>query len=538
MWNTYPYFFTNYAIRLDHEEPNMNKALVLFVFFALSFLLQHSSWGDDSVRTPFPPEGAASVTEPAKDIPIAREVDVVVAGGGISGVFAALGAAQSGASVILIERFESIGGTAGPGMNVSGGIQSRGTSALEAYEPGDERPGRPNIPHTWIYPELPGLADRFQARMDELIGPNFQHLDRTNAFGYVATEMLLEAGVELMLGTFVCDPVMDAERTKVQGVFVENKSGRQAILASVVIDATGEADVARRAGAEVLWPKPEYHEMDDHAPGGVGTWAYVGGIDWETHRSNMGAGQGDEIILEFDDFEPLEIGNGLAKVAFWRPGGGGSLFYGANQAGELGIIKVQLMRPHDEVDVVNIEHLTAIQIGFRKFIYELVADMRERAPGCENLHVVKIPEYIANRGGPRIAGEYTLTLQDCMLPQRFDDVIYLLGEIRAMRHVFGENPEGIDWHKWADVPYRVTVPVKIDGLLATGRTASGTPDTLLRNRTAIQAMGQAVGTAAAIAARNSVQPRHIDVRELQKALLADGFFLGDDQRLQQLGLKN
>jgi hypothetical protein len=490
-----------------------------------------------TVRTPYPPTSARTIVEPAKEIPVAAEVDVVVAGGGISGVFAALGAAQAGASVMLIERFETIGGTAGPGMNSSGGTQERGTEALEAYRPSPPGAATANIPLTWVYPQLPGLADRFQARLEALIGSDFQHLDRSTTFSYVATEMLQEAGVQLMLATFIADPVMDAAGKRVLGVYVENKSGRQAVLSHVVVDATGEADIARRAGAEVLWPKPEYHLLDSHAPAGIGTWAYVGGIDWEEHTANMGPGNGRQVRLEFDDFPPLEIAGGLAKVAFWRPKGSGSLFHSANRAGELGVIKVQLMRPHDQVDVANVEHMTAIQVGFRKFIYELVRDMRQRAPGCENLHVVMIPEYIANRGGPRIKGAYTLTMEDCMLPKRFDDVMYLLGEVRAMRHVFGEDPDGTDWHKWADVPYRVTVPEKIDGLLATGRSASGTPDTLLRNRTGVQAMGQAVGIAAALAARDGVAPRDIDVRELQRLLLADGFFLGDDRRLEALGLR-
>ena len=122
-------------------------------------------------------------------------------------------------------------------------------------------------------------------------------------------------------------------------------------------------------------------------------------------------------------------------------------------------------------------------------------------------------------------------MDDCKAARRFDDVTYLYGQWIALKHTCDQGK-----CEWADVPYRVMVPKKIDGLLATGRCASCIPDTLLRNRMAIKVLGEATGTAAALAAKNGVGPRDLDRRELQRTLLSAGFYLGDIERLKQLGL--
>ena len=124
-----------------------------------------------------------------------------------------------------------------------------------------------------------------------------------------------------------------------------------------------------------------------------------------------------------------------------------------------------------------------------------------------------------------------MTMEDCRAGRRFDDVTYLFGEFRALRYTCEQGE-----CKWADVPYRVMLPKKIDGLIAVGRSASSIPDTLLRNRMAVKHMGQAGGTAAALSARNGVSPKELDVKELQRVLVDSGFYLGDLDRLQELGL--
>jgi hypothetical protein len=461
------------------------------------------------------------VTEPAKQIPVAYEADVVVAGGGMSGVIAAIAAARQGAKTLLIERHSVIGGVSGPGLNHGGGLQEGGQ-----IQDADAR-GYMRIS---VYPQVAGIPKEFGERLEKL-SPGWARawspendknkLDVSHSVSYLATRMLKEAGVEVLLSAMVTDPILDGNTIK--GVFVEHKSGREAITAKVVIDATGEADVARRAGAPVLHPKESYRELDGHAPNGIGQWIFLGGVDWEKYdRAFKQQGPALE-----GKFTTLEIG-GIAQIVASRSSSRGTAL---NPVGELAAVKVQLVRPHATVDAGNGWHWSKIHEAMRLYSYDLVQEFRTRVPGCENAYVVSLGEMGA-RGGPVIEGEYTMTMDDAMAGKRFDDVMYLYGEARVLKATCKGDKNCV----WPDVPYRVMVPRKIEGLLAVGRSAAGIPDTLLRNRTAIQHMGEVGGIAAAMAVKQRVSPGKIDVKALQRELLKRGYYLGDAQRLASLGL--
>ena len=152
-------------------------------------------------------------------------------------------------------------------------------------------------------------------------------------------------------------------------------------------------------------------------------------------------------------------------------------------------------------------------------------------PGFEDSSLLFIAPFLGSRGGPCIEGDYTLTMEDCRAGKRFDDVIYVYGEFRALRYTASQGKP-----LWVDVPYRVMLPKGIEGLMAVGRSASGKPDTLLRNRMAVKVMGEAGGIAAALAVKKGIEPRALDVKELQHGLLDAGFHLGDRKRLMELGL--
>ena len=477
----------------------------------------------------FAPVGVAdSVLEPAKRIPVSHEVDVAIAGGGLSGVFAAIAAARNGARTVLIERFGSLGGSAGPGMNTGGGIQAPGPYKLGG-----------DYPKIWVYPEIAGIPKEFAQKLEGLRSTSRaaasqvegqraaperirNKVEESNAISYLALKMAQEAGVQLLLSTLATDPIMEGNTVK--GIYVENKSGRRAVRAKVVIDATGEADVARRAGAPILYPKEIYSEVDGHAPSGVGFFAYVGGVDWDKYDAEKAKKARGSLL-------PRDI-DGMAKTR------SGSL---NKMKGGLGSLKVQLrdpeppLDPHSaKVDMGDGVHVSKLEAGMRMYTFEVVQHMKKNVPGCEDCYLIEAAPFLGTRGGPCIKGEYTMTLDDCKAGRRFDDVMYLFGENRALRHTCLKEGKC----KWPDVPYRVMVPLKIDGLLAVGRSASGIPDTVLRNRTAVQHMGQAAGIAASLAVKHSVSPRSIDVKALQRKLLEAGFHLGDPARLKQLGLAN
>ena len=198
------------------------------------------------------------ITETAKKIPVVHDVDVVVASVGISGVFVALAAARCGADTVIIDRFGSLGGNMGPGIISGGGFH-----------------GPPGAP---IFVGFTGIAREFLERYVELGGAVFpsetpmeppfqepQYFRDSSIASYLALKMLKDAGVKFMLSTYVAEPILRDK--KVSGVFVENKSGRQAVMAKVTIDATGEADLVRRAGGEIRFPEASDSDLDfSHAP--------------------------------------------------------------------------------------------------------------------------------------------------------------------------------------------------------------------------------------------------------------------------------
>jgi len=160
------------------------------------------------------------VVEPQKQVPVVHEVDVAVAGAGVSGVFAAIAAARNGARTVLVDRFGSVGGNIGPGMICNGALASGTPDPRAGYQVG-------------VYPGFMGIAKEFIERHAAAGGESVQpfspnHYPKdSNIASYVMLQMLQESGARLLLSTCVCDPIMDG--SAVRGVFVENKSGRAAL---------------------------------------------------------------------------------------------------------------------------------------------------------------------------------------------------------------------------------------------------------------------------------------------------------------------
>jgi len=471
-----------------------------------------------------------------------RGCGVVVAGASVSGVFAALAAAENGARTLIVDRFGVVGGNIGPGMICKGTLAS-----------GKPHPKAPYMSGT--YPGFMGLSkefiERHAANGGGCVPPYSEcHFPRdSNIASFTMLRMLVERGVDFMLSAYASDPVMEGNR--VVGLFVENKSGRQAVLADITIDATGDADVARRAGAPVLYPKDEYHEVDGHSPSGVGMSFILGGIDWVAFEAydKTHAPSPEDISWAREALGSLkaEKYSGSSHLAFmrraWEEGSysrqdidiGGktlttSIGFGRIAGENLAWGHASVERT-EKLDMGNARHVSALESRLRLHIFETIQVYRKYMPGFERAYVLVTAPFLGARGGPCIEGEYTLTMDDCRSVRKFDDVVYLYGEFRALRHTCEEGE-----CRWAEVPYRVMVPKGIDGLLAVGRSASGKPDTLLRNRMAVKHMGQAGGTAAALCSKNEVSPRELDVKKLQRTLLDQGFYLGNVERLRELKL--
>jgi hypothetical protein len=486
-----------------------------------------------------------SIHEPAKHVRILAEADVVVAGAGVSGVFAAIAAARCGVRTVLVEKFGSVGGNIGPGMINNGGMTAGSPHPDVGYD-------------KTVYPGMYGIAQEFIHRYAELGGGSmapyhtrpFDFATDAQIASYTAQRMLEESGVQLILGATAADPVMDGD--VVNGIYIEASSERTAVLAKIVIDATGDAAIARRAGAPMLQPEQADKEVDAHSPVGMGLHYIVGGIDWNTWQRFFEESQpsADEIDWAVETF-------GTDKLGIWQP-----MLSMLRTAIERGNLATALSIPlsetmsvdarmsgfssvggesvgqghiqperTDKIDMNDTMHMSALEAGLRRQIMETVLFLRDHAPGMENARVLSIAPFLGARGGPCVDGEYTLTMDDCRAGAQFEDVIYRYGEFRALRWT-AERGEV----KWADVPYRVMVPKRVDGLLCTGRAASGKPDTLLRNRWAVKIMGEACGIAAALCVEGESTPRNLNRKTLQAALLDAGFNLGDRTRLNELGL--
>ena len=396
------------------------------------------------------------------ETPIVARHQVVVAGGGPSGVIAALAAARSGADTLLIERYAFLGGmgTAGLMTCYNGFRNQRPPEALQTVK---------GIPSEYIAElvRLGGLADRDNYERKTVHDTAKGDLNYTVPFDPEAAKvaslnMLKKEGVKLRLHSWVAGPMLDGSR--VTGVIAESKSGRQAIAADIVIDCTGDGDVAASAGAPFTGPAAKGDRMNMslmYRLGGVPSSVELGGI---------------------------RIGDRVVK---WGPGFGG--------------------------DALDVENLTQAEVETRLKLWADVQEMRKK-PGLESLYLMQTATNIGVRETRRINGEYVLTEQEAIKGTRFPDVIAISSNPMPSYH----HKRFFFEHEGFDIPYRSLVPLKVEGLVLSGRCISceQAPFQSARSMAPAMAVGHASGCAAAMAATSSVPPRRLDVKALQKLLLS------------------
>lgn len=467
-----------------------------------------------------------TITEPARQLPIVAEMDVVVAGGGVAGVAAAVAAARGGADTLLLERNGFYGGVATAGLMASmgnrffdkaGRLIVRGV-VLEMIERMAEKGG---IGPAWRNPEVPKIP--FDPEV----------------FKLVLIEMVEEAGVKALLHTLLADVVTEARNLR--GVIIENKAGRQAVLSRVVVDATGDADVAARAGAPFKYTPPGSNSMEFR----------MGNVDMqrlyeylkqhpETHPSDMDAPR------SFEEFER----NWLERGFFYYPHGGGmkpgspmavlvdKAIEKGDYARERGICvrldafgmdglrwnkTIVINSNFTQIDDLDVWQESRAEMETRKACFLTASFLRKYVPGFEDAFIIATAPDLGVRVTRWIEGEHTVTAEDLNRETRFDDVVGTL----AAREGQG----------WTEIPYRCLLPKSIEGLLiASGKSASTAPRGMLRGMTSCILLGQAAGAAASLAAETGVAPRELEVRKLQRRLLDQGVYLGDEARLRQLGL--
>ena len=402
--------------------------------------------------------------EPSREIPVSRDVDVIIIGGGPAGLVAAIASARNAARTTLVEQFAYLGGTATAALmaNINGfrnqvepdstqtvrGIAEEIILELKSRDCLGKSP-YPQKP----YPTRPGKLE-------------YSYAVDPEKFKYVTLKMSADAGIDLMLHTYFCDSIV--EQNAIRGVIVENKSGRQALMARVVVDASGDADVAARAGV------PFWQVKKDEAP-----------------RLNDGL----MYRVELPSSRPEKVrGPDFGTTAvFWGPRIG-------------------------PINAVDADQLSRAEIETRLQIYEDLARKQKDYPELAGSQIIQTPPHLGIRQTRFIEGEYKLTAQDAIEGRRFDDVVAISS--CPIIHYYGCR-RYLE-HEGYDIPYRSLLPRKIDNLLVAGRCISSEqqPYESHRAMAPIMAIGQAAGTAAALCSKTGSNPRALDIALLLRTLPA------------------
>jgi len=455
-----------------------------------------------------------TITEPSREIPVVADADVVVCGGGPGGFPAAIAAARHGAKTILIERYGFMGGLATAGLVAP----ILGHTAHESNTPIVEGILREVTERMHAL----GCAPAWEEALEEW-GIRFD----AEALKVVIDEMCQEAGVELLLHTLVTDVVKDGD--SIAAVIVENKSGRRAVVGKVFIDATGDADVAYRAGA------PTTHgRAFDSRNQAMGSFFHLAGFGPLDQRR----------VRELHRLIRHEMEKG--KFHFYNEG-----FMNCN-AYHTDHTSANMTRAGGNPTVVT--DLVRAEISIRRNVWELVRYLRAEVPGFENCYVQQTSFQVGPRESRQIVGLYTLTGDDIRNGAKFEDAIARgswwidihcpLGKAYPVHLCVAECPKGADCPYWAaehesmrsqrelfppkgdwyDIPYRCLLSVSIPNLLSSGRCISATHEGMAGARVmgTCVAIGQAAGTAAALAVAEGVSPADINISQLRELLRGDG----------------
>lgn len=427
--------------------------------------------------------------EKARTIPVAAQVDVLVLGAGPAGVAAAISAAREGASTMLVEQTGDVGGIA--------------TAGLMSHWTGNTQGG--------IYEEILDRSADLRTDADYGFNGSPRQIINPERLKTVLLEMLEEAGVQLLLYTFVSAPIMQSE-TQVGGAIVENKTGRQAILAKVVIDCTGDGDLAARSGAAYIKGRETDGSMQP-----VTIMFKVGGVDY-TRAVFPG---------KFEDYIQIPAGEiqALGKAALPFPAGHVLLY----RTSLPGVVTCNMTNCIG-IDGTKTEDLVRATRVCRSQMDSIVQFLRSTVPGYENCYILSSASLIGVRETRHFKGVKTITEEDIRASRVFDDWAVTYASFNFDVHNMSGN--GLDATGAQDaftatyytIPYGCLVPETINGLLLAGRDISGTHMAHANYRVMpiCANMGQAAGIAAAICAKNDIQPREVDVTLLQKRLLENG----------------
>lgn len=474
-----------------------------------------------------------TIREPEKELPLAGEYDVIVAGGGMAGFGAAVAASRAGCKTLLLERESALGGLATVGLV--------------------------NIPLDFIS----GIG---REMMDNLTAANglWHRNSDPEKHKLVLDRMVTSSGCDLLFVSHVVESLVSGDSVK--GVVVESKSGRRAVTAKRVIDCSGDADAAFFAGCECMQGRP-----GDGMAQACSLEFRLGGVDWDAYVNSdfkKNDGKWINVIAQ-------KAKEGWGKVAEienhlnW-------MTHVPGRPEHCGMDEVSICFAHSRnCYPLDARDLTRMYMEGREQADLLWKFIKENIPGFKNSYLIDTAPLLGVRESRRILGEYIMKAEDIASGRKFDDVVTIsahgydlhgpdhVGNVKwaemtvegekryvacgptgygssyfppggkeAISDYRGNKGEDMASNQAYDIPYRALVPVKMENLLAAGRCLSADfmAQSGCRLILACLNMGEAAGTAAALSLKNNITPREVDRAELQQTLIANGCNIGQKQR--------
>lgn len=411
-----------------------------------------------------------TILEPAHHVPVARETDVLVCGGGPAGIAAAFTAARAGAKVLILERHPFLGGvwTAGA-LTILIDTEHKDGLNCEIRRRLEER-GAAVYCKQWPNWPVYGLE----------------------AMKTLLDEMIVETGIEVQLYTTVT--AVAREGRQITGVYTESKSGREFIKAKVVIDTTGDGDVAAQAGCAFEYGRPK-----------------DGKVQPMTLYGRIGGYTGDTIHIQ-----PLLD---IARRAGVEPSYGDVTLF--PQPGQPGVF--MLMATHLYGSGIDVRNLTRAEIEGRAEIRKLVELYRQHAgPDWKDAYLMDTGPFIGIRESRRIRGLHYLTVEELQSHKKFEDGICHVRFMADIHHPDPKEGTGLThvFFPFYDIPFGCLVARDVDNLMMAGRCISGDHIAFASYRVTGDAVatGEAVGVAAAMCVEQNLNPDALDRPQLLRRL--------------------